>query len=261
MSVKKCVHCGHHDNGETCTNECSKIKLFGVRISVPDADPSSIRKCRSLDNLEAAEAAVDEPRGYLSDGFIHCHGSHKRKRGKPWSEEEHRSFLEGLEKLGKGTWKGIATEFVPSRKSSQVASHAQKHFNRLKLSVSNQKRRRASVFDMASGSAADSKNISKQKESMSHVKKPLPMQPYSWLPDFQARVAGLYPSEAVMPWVDNTKKLENFVQWLREACLQHGNFELAEVTGKKVLELDPDDDVVYVLLFSMNDRIYLSKNR
>ncbi|KAH6832222.1 hypothetical protein C2S53_005571 [Perilla frutescens var. hirtella] len=41
------------------------------------------------------------------------------------------------------------------------------------------------------------------------------------------------------------------------ACLGHENFELAEVAGKKVLELDPDDDAVYVLLFS----IYRSKNR
>lgn len=68
--------------------------------------------------------------------------------GKPWSEEEHRSFLEGLEKLGKGDWKGIATKFVTSRKSSQVASHAQKYFNRINLTVSNKKRRRASVFDI-----------------------------------------------------------------------------------------------------------------
>nr|AYM00910.1 pentatricopeptide repeat protein [Salvia miltiorrhiza] len=44
---------------------------------------------------------------------------------------------------------------------------------------------------------------------------------------------------------------------LLAACLQHGNFELAEVAGKKVLELDPDDDAVYVLLFNM----YRSKNR
>lgn len=41
------------------------------------------------------------------------------------------------------------------------------------------------------------------------------------------------------------------------ACIEHGNFELAEVAGKKVLELDPEDDAVYVLLFS----VYRSKNR
>ncbi|XP_042067183.1 probable transcription factor At5g61620 [Salvia splendens] len=187
MSVSKCVHCGHEDNAytEICKNECNKIKLFGVRISVANADPSSIRKCRSMDDLEAADPALDDP-GYLSDGFVHQHGSHKRKRGNPWSEEEHRSFLKGLEKLGRGNWKGIATEFVPSRKSSQVASHAQKYFNRLKLTISNKKRRRASVFDMASISAAVSKDIREHKE-MPHVKRPQPVQPYSWRPDLQVK--------------------------------------------------------------------------
>lgn len=41
------------------------------------------------------------------------------------------------------------------------------------------------------------------------------------------------------------------------ACLEHGNLELAEMGGKKVLELDPDDDSVYILLWST----YRSKNR
>ncbi|KAG6418506.1 hypothetical protein SASPL_120710 [Salvia splendens] len=184
-----------------------------------------------MDDLEAADPALDDP-GYLSDGFVHQHGSHKRKRGNPWSEEEHRSFLKGLEKLGRGNWKGIATEFVPSRKSSQVASHAQKYFNRLKLTISNKKRRRASVFDMASISAAVSKDIREHKE-MPHVKRPQPVQPYSWRPDLQ-----------VIP-----------------PLMQHPLGEVAEVAGKKVLELDPDDDVVYELLFSINDNIYRSKNR
>ncbi|KAL7138725.1 hypothetical protein ABFS83_09G002000 [Erythranthe nasuta] len=41
------------------------------------------------------------------------------------------------------------------------------------------------------------------------------------------------------------------------ACLEHGDLGLAEVAGKKVLELEPDDDAVYILLWS----IYRSKNR
>ncbi|KAL6524631.1 hypothetical protein OROHE_016302 [Orobanche hederae] len=41
------------------------------------------------------------------------------------------------------------------------------------------------------------------------------------------------------------------------ACLGQGNLELAEIAGKKVLELEHDDDAVYVLLWS----IYRSKNR
>jgi SHAQKYF class myb-like DNA-binding protein len=48
----------------------------------------------------------------------------------PWTEEEHNMFLRGLEKLGKGNWRGISRDFVTTRTPTQVASHAQKHFLR-----------------------------------------------------------------------------------------------------------------------------------
>jgi SHAQKYF class myb-like DNA-binding protein len=50
--------------------------------------------------------------------------------GVPWTEEEHRRFLLGLQKLGKGDWRGISHNFVVSRTPTQVASHAQKYFIR-----------------------------------------------------------------------------------------------------------------------------------
>ncbi|KAL3647532.1 hypothetical protein CASFOL_008500 [Castilleja foliolosa] len=128
------------------------FKLFGVQIDVAGDNPggSSIRKSKSLDNLESynpENIAAVEPSGYQSDGLIHQSSkSHDRKKGKPWSEEEHRSFLVGLEKLGKGDWKGIATQYVPTRNSSQVASHAQKYF--IRMAATEKKRRRSSVFDI-----------------------------------------------------------------------------------------------------------------
>lgn len=55
-------------------------------------------------------------------------------------------FLTGLQKLGKGDWRGISRNFVVSRTPTQVASHAQKYFIR-QTNVSRRKRR-SSLFDI-----------------------------------------------------------------------------------------------------------------
>lgn len=44
----------------------------------------------------------------------------ERKKGIPWTEEEHRLFLLGLEKFGKGDWRSISRNFVVSRTPTQV---------------------------------------------------------------------------------------------------------------------------------------------
>lgn len=66
--------------------------------------------------------------------------------GVPWTEEEHRRFLLGLQKLGKGDWRGISRNFVVSRTPTQVASHAQKYF--IRQSNVSRRKRRSSLFDM-----------------------------------------------------------------------------------------------------------------
>ncbi len=44
----------------------------------------------------------------------------ERRKGIPWTEEEHRLFLMGLAKFGKGDWRSISRNYVISRTPTQV---------------------------------------------------------------------------------------------------------------------------------------------
>ncbi|XP_015168973.1 transcription factor MYB1R1-like [Solanum tuberosum] len=99
------------------------IKLFGVEISV--------------NNVSSSVEESTSDKGGMS----------RSCKGKRWSEDEQRAFLIGLDKLGKGNWTQIAKEFVPSRTPTQVASHAQKYFDRQKEKRA-LKRNKSSVFDI-----------------------------------------------------------------------------------------------------------------
>ncbi|KAK1262857.1 Transcription factor DIVARICATA [Acorus gramineus] len=70
----------------------------------------------------------------------------ERKKGTPWTEDEHRRFLEGLEKYGKGDWRSISRNAVVSRTPTQVASHAQKYF--LRQSADKKDKKRSSIHDI-----------------------------------------------------------------------------------------------------------------
>lgn len=138
-----------------------EIMLFGVRVRV---DP--MRKSVSLNDLsqyelpppESSSAAAD-PSSAAAAGYVSADdavrpqssgGSRERKRGVPWTEEEHKLFLLGLQTVGKGDWRGISRKFVKTRTPTQVASHAQKYF--LRRSNLNRRRRRSSLFDMTAES-------------------------------------------------------------------------------------------------------------
>ncbi|XP_074591054.1 transcription factor MYBS3-like isoform X2 [Curcuma longa] len=168
--VRKCSHCGHNGhNSRTCCSSSSTrgmaegggVKLFGVELRLA----SPLKKSFSMDCLSCThpfalssspssstsslgsvdEAAEKMANGYLSDGPDGR--KQERKKGLSWTEEEHRQFLAGLEKLGKGDWRGISRNFVTTRTPTQVASHAQKYF--LRQSSLNKKKRRSSLFDVA----------------------------------------------------------------------------------------------------------------
>ncbi|XP_074585098.1 transcription factor DIVARICATA-like [Curcuma longa] len=71
---------------------------------------------------------------------------HERKKGVPWTEDEHKLFLLGLKKYGKGDWRNISRNFVITRTPTQVASHAQKYF--IRLNTGSKDKRRSSIHDI-----------------------------------------------------------------------------------------------------------------
>lgn len=81
-----------------------------------------------------------------TDGGRASRAEQERRKGIAWSEEEHRLFLLGLEKYGKGDWRSISRNFVVTRTPTQVASHAQKYF--IRLNSINKDRRRSSIHDI-----------------------------------------------------------------------------------------------------------------
>ena len=132
-------------------------KLFAspwVVVASPEAVVERVEQAVMRADEEGVYAAVvaeaveaDEEQG--GDG-----ASKKRlcERGAPWTEEEHKRFLQGLETYGKGDWRSISRQSVLTRTPAQVASHAQKYFFRQDNAQDETKckNRRVSIHDISS---------------------------------------------------------------------------------------------------------------
>ncbi|PIA59245.1 hypothetical protein AQUCO_00400257v1 [Aquilegia coerulea] len=116
-----------------------------------------------IDDVKAIEAGLVELPSYTDDQLIHHRDTNnnsqisfgsksktssetERRKGTPWTEEEHKLFLIGLQKYGKGDWRSISRNAVVSRTPTQVASHAQKYFNR--INSDKKEKKRSSIHDI-----------------------------------------------------------------------------------------------------------------
>ncbi|XP_049381387.1 probable transcription factor At5g61620 [Solanum stenotomum] len=128
-----------------CSENGKIIKLFGFEITTTTMTTSS-------------DAAIISEKDFMG---------RKIKKGNRWTEDEQRAFLKGLDFHGKGSWTNIAKDFVPTRTSTQVASHAQKYFLRLLDANSNErkKRKKSSVFDLR---IEKTEHLEKKTEDTTH---------------------------------------------------------------------------------------------
>ncbi|CAI8608456.1 unnamed protein product [Vicia faba] len=88
-------------------------------------------------------------KGAVKKGANGSKSDKDRRKGIPWTEDEHRLFLIGLEKYGDGDWRSISRRCVVTRTPTQVASHAQKYKIRQKsMNEKKERRRRSSIHDV-----------------------------------------------------------------------------------------------------------------
>uniref|UniRef100_A0A7S3XD34 Uncharacterized protein n=1 Tax=Picocystis salinarum TaxID=88271 RepID=A0A7S3XD34_9CHLO len=146
--------------------ETGQARWEKIAKKIPGKDAEAVRKRHQLleediKNIDAGRVPLPAYAGTSDEHHPSNSSANKKKpsqtksadqerrKGIPWTEEEHRLFLLGLAKFGKGDWRSISRNFVISRTPTQVASHAQKYFIRLN-SMNKKDKRRSSIHDITS---------------------------------------------------------------------------------------------------------------
>ncbi|CAK8540415.1 unnamed protein product [Lathyrus sativus] len=135
-------------------NREKRVMLFGVNIAakcskVDDTASNSFNTEDENHNemvlccFDKQEEESDQDGNEYSDS-AQSSNRENRKKVKQWTKNEHKAFLAGLKTAGKGKWKDISRNYVKTKTSTQVASHAQKFFLRQRTP---DKTKRQSIFD------------------------------------------------------------------------------------------------------------------
>ncbi|XP_014499363.1 transcription factor MYBS3-like [Vigna radiata var. radiata] len=188
--ARKCSYCGKlGHNSRTCKSPLGHgyLKLFGVQLDISSSSSSSTVSFSSpsysaMTNHFFSLSPSFRDQNQNSDAYLLTANTllsriQDTKKGVAWTEEEHRVFLLGLQKLGKGNWRDISKSFVKTRTPVQVASHAQKYF----LRQSHKTKHPRTLFQLPSSSTSTS--------SSSNCTAPMPH------PDLELKLATPTPLE------------------------------------------------------------------
>ncbi|XP_061362449.1 transcription factor SRM1-like [Gastrolobium bilobum] len=127
-----------------------------VAALVPGKSPTEVRNyywvlVHGLFEIESGRV----PLPHLLLVPMEANGGNYEKKRLPWTEEEHKLFLAGLQIIGKGDWKNIARYFVKTKNAAQIASHAQKYFLHLAQGAQKKERKRTSIHDITLNAEID----------------------------------------------------------------------------------------------------------
>ncbi|XP_039040335.1 transcription factor SRM1-like isoform X2 [Hibiscus syriacus] len=133
---------------EILVDDVNRIESGFVPLPPYDSAYSSVGQAGSEGTGKKGNNNLGHNNNVSNHGVKNLRSDQERRKGTAWTEEEHRLFLLGLEKYGKGDWRSISRNYVVSRTPTQVASHAQKYF--IRLNSMHKDRRRSSIHDITS---------------------------------------------------------------------------------------------------------------
>ncbi|KAF1881028.1 hypothetical protein Lal_00023059 [Lupinus albus] len=214
-------HCVWGSSHSTCTG----VVQFPANFSMPFSNEAVVA-------ATTAAAKANEDSVLLSPSPP---VSVSRKRGRAWTEEEHKLFLIGLEEFGKGDWKNISRISVQSKTPSQVASHAQKYFIR----IGTQEKKRKSIHDITLN---ESDHILLSRSINHHNLVPLPQNQCleiaskEWNPHYTNHQNLIFRSQH--GYLDIPQEVSNPKQVLVPHCSNHQNwFALNQNLDIEIMQL------------------------